>query len=190
MVRGYHSPGRQARAEATRRRIVEAAVGLLGEGGLEVPAVAAAASVSVPTVYRYFPDREALLDAVHTHLRERLGPGVRPATLEDVASAAVTRIDGFERNEAVVRAALATPGFLEALQRSRDAHAARLLAPRTRHLDAEDARAVRALLLQLSDAPTWLALKDEHGVAPEAIGRVVGWAISALLDRLREDGGT
>lgn len=73
--RSYSSPKRDAQAAATRELILEATIELLGSGvaSLTVPAVAREAGVSTPTVYRYFPDKEALVDAAADHVRASLG---------------------------------------------------------------------------------------------------------------------
>ncbi len=66
------TPGRSVRAEnasRTRDRIVDAVVGLVAERGdaeFSMPEVARASGVSLRTVYRYFPNRQALVDAVAT----------------------------------------------------------------------------------------------------------------------------
>lgn len=62
--RAYHSPGRQARARATRRSILAAATEqfcTLGYGGATMGAIAAAAGVSVPAVESAFGTKAALL---------------------------------------------------------------------------------------------------------------------------------
>ena len=61
---------RPAVADTTRDRIIDAAAGLLTEGGREAVstrAVSAAASVQPPTIYRLFGDKQGLLDAVATY---------------------------------------------------------------------------------------------------------------------------
>jgi len=60
--------GRRARAERTRSRIVEASRRLL-ERSPTTPAsdIAAAAGVSRSTLYRHFPDRDSLLEAVRQY---------------------------------------------------------------------------------------------------------------------------
>lgn len=68
------------RATGTRERIVRAAAGLLAEGGrdaVSTRAVAAAAGVQAPTIYRQFGDMRGLLDAVaeygfSEYLREKV----------------------------------------------------------------------------------------------------------------------
>ena len=67
-------------AERNRRRILEAASEVFGERGLgaTLDAVAERAGVGVGTVYRRFPDKEALVDA---HFEERIDE-VRALALE------------------------------------------------------------------------------------------------------------
>ncbi len=73
--RRYRSALREEQVEATRARILDAAVAVLAEDltGLTMPAVAKAAGVSLPTVYRHYPDKRALLDAAVQRMRARLG---------------------------------------------------------------------------------------------------------------------
>lgn len=55
---------------AQRERIIEAAAGLLRDGGpdaVSTRAVSAAANVQAPTLYRIFGDKQRLLDAVAEH---------------------------------------------------------------------------------------------------------------------------
>lgn len=68
--RGSPSPQRGIRAEnaeRTRVRIIDAVVDLVGSRGdcdFTMPEVAAASGVSLRTLYRYFPSREHVVDAV------------------------------------------------------------------------------------------------------------------------------
>lgn len=91
--RTYTSPLREQQAEATRIRIIDGAIQVLagGAAALTIPAVAREAGVAVPTVYRHFPTKEAIEDAVVEHVR--LQAGVRtddPTTLD----ALLQRVDG------------------------------------------------------------------------------------------------
>jgi len=69
-TRRYHSPIRVEQAQATRRRVLEAAQGLFlerGYAGTTVAAVAAAADVSAETIYTSFGGKRGLLEGViHT----------------------------------------------------------------------------------------------------------------------------
>ena len=74
-TRNYSSPAREAQTLATREKILDATIAVIGEGIalLSIPAVAERAGVSIPTVYRYFPDKEVLVEAAAVHVRERIG---------------------------------------------------------------------------------------------------------------------
>lgn len=68
--RPYRKRRRAAQEEETRRRITEATVALHGSVGparTTVSAVAARAGVQRATVYRHFPDEQALFDACSSH---------------------------------------------------------------------------------------------------------------------------
>ena len=62
-ARRYRSPLRAGQAQATRKQILDAVFALIrrGETELSFRALAREAGVSVPTVYRHFPDRDALI---------------------------------------------------------------------------------------------------------------------------------
>jgi AcrR family transcriptional regulator len=65
--RTYHSPLRRAQAEATRGRILDAALELFGEQGYAatpVAAIATRAGVSPETVYATFGTKRALIDGL------------------------------------------------------------------------------------------------------------------------------
>ena len=66
-------PGRTAEGEATRRRLYETAIGLIGERGYEgatLRDVAARAEVSPALLYRYFPSKRAVVLALYDELSE------------------------------------------------------------------------------------------------------------------------
>jgi AcrR family transcriptional regulator len=63
----------RADARRNRNRLLDAAIELMLEVGAEPPldAIARRADVGIGTLYRHFPDREALLDAVAQHTLAR-----------------------------------------------------------------------------------------------------------------------
>ncbi len=67
-------PVPRADAVRNRRAVLEAARTVLAAGGLDasMDEIAAAAGVGVATVYRHFPNKAALVDAVLTHSFEAL----------------------------------------------------------------------------------------------------------------------
>lgn len=89
-ARRYDRTRRDAEAGRTRQAVLDAVGRVLG-GGIEkltMPAVAREAGVSLPTVYRYFPDKRALLDAAAADVRERAGvPSYSPRSLAEIVAA-------------------------------------------------------------------------------------------------------
>lgn len=80
-------------AERNRQRILDAARILLGERGLDVShdEIAEAAEVGVGTVYRRFPDRDSLIEALFGEQVDEVVAAARSAaTIEDPWDALVT----------------------------------------------------------------------------------------------------
>jgi AcrR family transcriptional regulator len=74
--RRYDSPVRTAQREATAAHIVETALAMVAERGLDeltIPAVASEAGVSPATVYRHFPSLDDLVLGVLGVMRPRIG---------------------------------------------------------------------------------------------------------------------
>lgn len=77
---------------ATRRRIIDAATSLLEAGGRDAVttrAVAAAAGIQAPTIYRLFGDKRGLLDAVAEqglaqYIAEKKAHALRPDPIDDL----------------------------------------------------------------------------------------------------------
>jgi TetR/AcrR family transcriptional repressor of mexCD-oprJ operon len=82
-----HPAGRPTLRERVAAAILESAAGALAAGGeaASMSEVAAAAGVARATVYRYFPSREALLEALGRVAVEQAGEGLAAARLEGVS---------------------------------------------------------------------------------------------------------
>ena len=114
--RPYESPLRAEQLEQTRLRILEAMAGCACRGEeveeVTVPLVAMRARVSVRTVYRHFPTKEALFDAFgewgEEHLR--LVFLSYPETLEELREIAPALYRGYEDHAPLMRALLSKRG--------------------------------------------------------------------------------
>jgi TetR/AcrR family transcriptional regulator, mexCD-oprJ operon repressor len=86
---------RPALRERVATAIVEAAAGVLADRGdqASMSDVAAAAGVARATVYRYFPNRDALLEALGRVALEDIGDRLQAARLDEVPVG-----DGIERS--------------------------------------------------------------------------------------------
>lgn len=102
-----------------RDRILRAAAKLVKEGGIEAAttrAVAAAARVQAPTIYRWFGDKQGLLDAVAEHVVATYVTGKAAAAPH--RDAVQDLKDGWDQHVAF---GLAHPGLVAIMGRSRGA---------------------------------------------------------------------
>jgi AcrR family transcriptional regulator len=99
MVKPPSPPPRQPRSLATERRLIDAVIGLLHDGGLAActaPAVAERAGVAVGTIYRRYPDKDALVAAAILDVVSLRG-GEREAQYEAFAREAQNLADFIRR---------------------------------------------------------------------------------------------
>lgn len=190
--RPYHSPLRQKQAAATRELILRALAEQLALSGLEEFSMADAAEragVSTRTIYRYFPNRDAILEAVGTWVDNQLGELPYPTTPADVARLAELVFPRFEENAALIEALLQS----ELGQNVRS----RLRAKRRQAVEEAlvavtqgqaMAAAKRALIGHLVTAETWRHLRDEFGVGGDESGEAVAWAVRVLVAALGGEG--
>ena len=188
--RRYVSPLREEQAQATRERILQGLIEVLARGAAElsVPAVAREAGVSVATVYRHFPSKQALLDGLGDHVRERwLGelPTPRtPAELADLFARVYPRIDA--RSE-VVQAALASPLARRGRKASMKGRLARVdaaLAPVKGRITSEDYARLRSVAALLTASETVHFLRELVGLPVSDAADVAAWTLLTLVRAL------
>jgi AcrR family transcriptional regulator len=190
MTRRYTSPLREEQASATRERILEALVRVLARGAAElsVPAVAAEAGVSVATVYRHFATKQALLDGLGEHVRDRwLGELPTPSTPAELAALyarAYPRVDA--RTEAV-RAAFASSaarGGRKASMKGRLARVESGLAPLEGRVTAEDYARLRSVAVLLTASETVHFLRELLGLSVSEAADTAAWTLLTLVRAL------
>src|SRR5918999_3808789 len=106
-----HSAGRPTLRERVAAAILESAAGALATQGeaASMADVAAAAGMARATVYRYFPNREALLEALGRLAVQQAGERLEAGRLEEISVP-----DAFER---AVRALVAVGDSLVVVSR-------------------------------------------------------------------------
>ena len=119
--RTYRSPLRDEQTAATHDRILEAVVRAMANGvaELSVPAVAHEAGVSVATVYRHFPNKQALLTELPDYFARQVRMDARfePATTWDDFRAMLLKLfSAFDRFDEAARAAMVSQLGHEARQ--------------------------------------------------------------------------
>lgn len=190
--RAYDNSRRAAQADETARRILDAAIALMGTPGAELStsAIAAEAAVAPPTVYKHFPNRQAIFEAVQERINERFGRPAWPASVEELRLSIGPLHRFFGAQEALVRAVVTAPelhGFWEVTRRGRDEAIAHALEGETRHLPKEEARAAAAMAVRIVGIETWLDLKDAWGLSDAAVTAATSRALDALLASLRRE---
>jgi AcrR family transcriptional regulator len=101
-------------SDLTRRLILDTASGLLERTSvaeLTVRGVAKQANISERTVFRYFPTREELLDAVAAAVHEKMALPAAPSSVEELLAAPRALYSRFEAVRELTRAALHTELF-------------------------------------------------------------------------------
>ena len=105
----YNNSHRAAQAAQTRELILDALVRVMARGvaELSMPAVAREAGVSLRTVYRHFPTKRDLLDALNVHLDARMGYSLFPVPtdLDQLAANIRQYFRALDGMDATIRAA-------------------------------------------------------------------------------------
>jgi AcrR family transcriptional regulator len=192
--RRYDGARRKAQAAQTRALILDAVIAALAkQEELSVPALANAAGVSVPTVYRHFPTREALIDATQEAIGGRFHRPEWPESPDDLGARVAERFAWFEANGIMIRAILSSPlgrEVLASVQRRRERVNTRSMQARVSHLEETRARAVIAIVSMLDDAHTWRQLRDAWRIRAEDATWAARWAMQTLLGQLAADSGS
>ena len=188
--RRYDSPVRREQANATRRRIIEAACELLTEGssirdwqGLTVRAVAERAGVSERTVFRHFDNERGLRDAVMRQLEEQAGVDLDRLDADDVPAAVARAIEAIAAHPLPPKAPL-DPTLSDA---SRRQHAALLaaLAPHTEGWSDRDRTVAAGVLDVLWGLATYERLAADWDLdAPDAAAGA-SWVASLVVEAVQ-----
>ena len=177
--------GRVAQKAATRRRIVDAVTALVAEehpAAISVPAVAAHAGVGVATVYRYFPTKEALLDAA-AYGAVTSGGGGLPRSFAELGGSLRAAWGELADQLPLVRNQLASPLGRELRRRRWEAkRAAMVEVAKADGIDVRtlDGRRLLAVADVLTSSTALLELHDKAGVAVDDAADWCAWAVGVL----------
>jgi AcrR family transcriptional regulator len=158
-----------------------------------MPQIAADAGISLRTLYRYFPTREAMFDALGDHVVARLGLPRQIEGADDISGVFLESARRAAQSPQLVRAMLWT----RLGRRARSPHRRRrvqsiteALTEVTSHLPAAEARRREGAIVYLSSLPAWVTVSEECGLSAEDARLGIGWAIETLVAALRQENST
>ncbi len=195
--RSYSSPLRERQAQQTRDLILDALTELLETSRVDeitTRALAGAAGVSERTVYRHFPDRDALLGGLTERLVAQTGSGPPDltASADDLPRLAVELMTGLDEHHVVARAEAlfnADPRRFGPATRENSEEFRAMVARSFPELDAGQQLRLTAVLRCLLSAQAWLRMREEFGVPGVESGPVVGWVVETLVQAIRRGDG-
>jgi AcrR family transcriptional regulator len=181
---------RAERQASTRELILDALVEQLGDTGpfeYSVFELARRATVSVRTIYRHFPDRQALLDALAERVERRVAARrPPPRSLAELSALPTELFRHFAAEEALVRAALSSRAAAPATDEPLDT-LRRAVDDAVPELDEATRVRAHAVLASMLSSTVWWRLKGELGLAGDEPGRAIGWAVRVLVDALVDE---
>jgi AcrR family transcriptional regulator len=192
-TRTYNSPLRVEQMERTRERILEAAAEQLLEEGLEelsLPRAAQRARVSVPTVYRHFSTKEALMQELTDWVDRELRLSEVPESIDEFTEYLPRFFVHLDENEALVRARLLSGVHRQIhhdTRRRRDKLVEKAMEDVTARLDPLDARRACAVVRVLMNSAAWEMMRDNWNLTGEQAGEAAAWAIRILVEELRRN---
>jgi AcrR family transcriptional regulator len=189
-TRVYHSELRKEKAEETRERILEGLVKVMAQDGiaeLSIPHVAQASGVSVPSVYRYFPNKRDLIAALDGYAQRKgaftsldLSAASTPDELAEIIPIAFKRREAIETT--IVAAmnsrlgiAIRRPDFIQ-----RAKHIRRALGPATKNLSRTEKQWLNDIVFVLNSYSSVRAFRDYLGLDTDEAGQRVAWAVRLL----------
>jgi AcrR family transcriptional regulator len=183
---------RERKKDEARNRIADAVIRLMADGrDINHDVVAETTGISRRTVYRYFPDRDALLSTASTRVREMAGNRVAFPTDEQSLLDTHSIYIGLDRIAPVATLVRSTPqGRAMRLSQKRERQESYLAAAADAVKDLpEEDRILATAVLQVLHTTTWLEMRDHWDLSGEQMARATSWAISTLLKDLRERQG-
>lgn len=182
----------------TRELIVDQLVAALAEGALgqtSHDALARRVGVSRQTVYRYFPDRDALMEALWARINAELSgggaPGL-PTTEQGLLDVLAPLFANYDRIAPLITISQSTPEGRAMRLSVKDRRSRAFLdvtADATAGLSAEDKKLAAAIVQLLVGGQAWLEMRQQWDLTGEQMARATGWAARTLFADLHARNG-
>ncbi|WP_420632210.1 TetR/AcrR family transcriptional regulator [Candidatus Leptofilum sp.] len=186
--RAYNSELRQQQKQQTRNRILEGLVKVMADGLVDVsiPAVAEASGVSIPTIYRHFPTKQALVAALPAYLAQKIGaPSLDPQpdfpTYLEALNQFYAKADQMDDTLRAAAMSEAAVNLRRTTRPERLQMIEEMLRPFTTDLPAAEQERLRNVVLVLASSAVMKAFTDYLGTSWEAAAIHATWAIETLV---------
>lgn len=192
--RPYSSPLRERQAQQTRDLVLDTLTDLLETHRADEVTtrdLARAAGVSERTVYRHFPDRQALLGGLSDRLLHLTGsgpPGGPIESVDDLSRVAVQVMAGLDEFHVAARAEAlfnADPRRFSLATRENTELFLQVFSRAFPDLDAREVVRIVAVIRCLLSSQAWLRMREEFGVPGVESGPTVAWVLDTIFDALR-----
>lgn len=183
---------RDRQMATTRAEILDVALEMLTRRPNDTfshEAIAQKAGMGARTVYRHFPSRAELLEAVWQ--RSRDATAIRfPAREEEIVPFIRGMFQQFEAHETLIRAMLDSPQGREVRARGAEERRAELVKCLSNILGGLPARRraqLTGLFFSIYSGNFWQTLRDRGGLSGPDAQEAAAWAVEALLAAARKE---
>ena len=187
------APGlREKHKSRTRENILQAVANRLEHDGLaqlSFAEISREAEIGESTIYRYFPNKEALLEAFWAWAPGAIKREKYPETFDELAGRLVQDFTLFDRKAPLIRGMLASPmGRSSRMETSAERQAAfkALVLHEAGELPEDELHRVAAAIQLLYSATTWATFKDYWNMDGATAAHAAIASIRALLNEARK----
>lgn len=191
--RPYTSTLRSQQEELTRGRISAAVAALIRDGHIHsftVEDVAQRAGVSYASVYRHFPSREKLLEALYESFTPQSEAPALPDSLGELTAFVRGLVRVWEANADLVRGgtvAMTALSVVPKTQRAHDDAIRDLVVDAAPGLGPDEIRIRAAALRYVASSLAWTTLRSRFGLSADETAVALDWAIDSLVRGITRD---
>lgn len=182
---------RDEQARVTRERILDAVRTIFErepDAAFSFDDLSREAGVSRRTIFRYFKDKDALLDAFLSRTNESLGVPVWPSCEADLVDLPPSLFEALERNSGTVHALNVSVAGREVRLRDNKARQTAFrnsLKDVSKNLSPKERAYLEAVVHLLFTTSAWQIMKDHWRLEGREAGQASAWAIGLLLEAAR-----
>lgn len=195
--RTYTSPLRASQAEQTHNLILDTLAEMVAEDGFEgivVNELAKRAGLAARTVYRHFPDRDALHDALAKRISDlavwtATGLSEKSSDWPEVIQQVFLEFDAQETVSTVAARLNAVRGRASSDSNQRRSSFRDQIRAEFPTLAEAEIEALLAVVQLLGSSRTWLRLREELNMTGEQSGPIMRWLLELVLADVEKRGG-